>query len=71
MGFSPSRKVKELLSSAIDWRFRDRLEAERIATVELGRTFIEEAVAMADRQREIDQRPVDLENRVKKLEEEK
>lgn len=52
---------KRRLSEAIEWRFRERLEAERMATVELGRTFVEKSAEMTDQIRLLESRVAELE----------
>ena len=42
------QKIREKFGRAIDWRVRDVLEAERQATIQLGKTFIEGAAQLTD-----------------------
>jgi hypothetical protein len=49
---------------AIDWRVRDVLEAERQATIELGRTFVETTAKLTDEVRLLEQRVRQLEKTV-------
>ena len=69
MAGDPVGWLKSRLAAAIDWRFRDRLEAEREATVELGKTFIRQAAVVADENEQIRRQLADLEARLARLEE--
>lgn len=55
--------MKRKLAEAIEWRFRERLEAERLATIELGKTFVETTALLVDQVRELETRLEVLENR--------
>ena len=46
---------------AIDWRVRDVLEAERQATIDLGRTFVTTTAKLTDEIRLLEQRVAHLE----------
>lgn len=61
-------RLKEKLGRAIDWRVRDALEAERQATLELGKTFIEGAARLTDQQRLLELKVSDLEKRIAEIE---
>ena len=56
----PMEFLKRKLSEAIEWRFRERLEAERVATLELGRTFVEASAKLTDEIRLLEQRVAHL-----------
>lgn len=51
---------------AIDWRVRDVLEAERQATIELGKTFVTTTAKLTDEIRLLEQRVALLESELKK-----
>ena len=58
------RRIGNLIGVAIDWRVRDVLEAERQATIELGRTFVEATAKLTDEIRLLEQRVSRLEKTV-------
>ena len=58
------RRIGNLVGVAIDWRVRDVLEAERQATIELGRTFVEATAKLTDEIRLLEQRVTRLEKTV-------
>jgi hypothetical protein len=64
MSKNPLRKFKNILGIAIDWRVRDVLEAERRATVELGKTFILATAQLTDQQRLLEEKVSQLEQRI-------
>jgi hypothetical protein len=66
--WNPFTKLKHLLGVAVDWRVRDVLEAEREATVALGRTFVDAAAHLTDRTRELEARVTELESRLSQFE---
>lgn len=68
MTLNPFARLKHALGVAVDWRVRDVLEAERDATIELGRTFVDAAARLTDDQRELEERVRALEERVSALE---
>ena len=68
MRFNPTRFITERLGVAIDWRVRDVLEAERDATIELGKIFVTNAAQLTDQQRLLEQRVSELEKRIAELE---
>lgn len=57
-------RIRNALGLAIDWRVRDVLEAERQATIELGRTFVESTAKLTDEIRLLEQRVMNLEKRL-------
>lgn len=65
---SIGNKLRHQIAVAIDWRVRDVLEAERRATVELGKTFIEGTALLRDQQALLEQRVAELEKRLAELE---
>jgi hypothetical protein len=64
---SIGNKLRHQIAVAIDWRVRDVLEAERRATVELGKTFIEGTAMLRDQQALLEQRIVELEKKIHSL----
>ena len=54
-------RIRNFFGMAIDWRVRDVLEAERLATIELGRTFVESTAKLTDEIRLLEQRVTHLE----------
>jgi hypothetical protein len=64
---SIGNKLRHQIAVAIDWRVRDALEAERRATVELGKTFIEGTAMLRDQQALLEQRIVELEKKIHAL----
>ena len=68
MILNPKSIAQRFLGNAIEWRFRDRLQAERETTVALGQTFMEQAVKVTDRQELLEQRVAELERRIDDLE---
>jgi len=71
MRWNPLSRLKHALGVAIDWRVRDVLEAERQATVELGKTFASTASHVLDKNDEISRRLDEMEDRLREIEEEK
>lgn len=69
MRWNPFTRLKHALGVAVDWRVRDVLEAERQATVELGRTFVEGAAQLTDATRILEARVAELERRLSVFEE--
>ena len=65
---SIGNKLRHQIAVAIDWRIRDALEAERRATVELGKTFIEGTALLRDQQALLEQRVTELEKKIRSLE---
>ena len=59
-------RIRNYFGMAIDWRVRDVLEAERQATIELGKTFVTTTAALTDEIRLLEQRVVELESKLKK-----
>ena len=57
-------RIRNFFGMAIDWRVRDVLEAERQATIELGRTFVEATAKLTDEIRLLEQRVTRLEKTV-------
>jgi len=57
------------LSSAIGWRVRDALEAEREATVDLGKLFLRATAQLADQQHLLEVRIAELEKDIVTLKE--
>lgn len=67
MRWNPFSRLKHAFGVAVDWRVRDVLEAERQATIELGRTFVDTTASLMDKNRELEQRIVALEERLRGL----
>jgi hypothetical protein len=61
-------RIREKIGRAIDWRVRDVLEADRQATLNLGKTFIEGAAQLTDQQRLLELQVANLEKRIAELE---
>ena len=57
------------LSSAISWRVRDAVEAEREATVALGQIFLRTTTELVDRQNVLEGKIAELEKDITKLKE--
>lgn len=66
MRFNPAKFFTQRLGVAIDWRVRDVLEAERQATIELGKTFVTTTAKLTDEVRLLERRVADLENELNK-----
>ncbi len=64
MRFNPTKFLTERLGVAIDWRVRDVLEAERQATIELGKTFVTTTARLTDEIRLLEQRVQELEKKI-------
>jgi hypothetical protein len=64
MRFNPKKFLTERLGIAIDWRVRDVLEAERQATIELGKTFVTTTARLTDEIRLLEQRVQELEKKI-------
>jgi hypothetical protein len=60
-------RIRNFFGMAIDWRVRDVLEAERQATIELGRTFVETTAKLTDEVRLLEQRVAHLEKQLRLL----
>lgn len=58
-------RMRNLVGMAIDWRVRDVLEAERQATIELGRTFVTSTAKLTDEIRLLEQRVSYLEKQLR------
>lgn len=58
---NPLGFLKRKLSAALAWRVRDAIEAERTATVELGRTFVDTAADLTDRLNRLEERVAKIE----------
>ena len=58
-------RVRNFFGMAIDWRVRDVLEAERQATIELGRTFVTSTAKLTDEVRLLEQRVAYLEKQLR------
>jgi hypothetical protein len=58
-------RVRNFFGMAIDWRVRDVLEAERQATIELGRTFVTSTAKLTDEIRLLEQRVAYLEKQLR------
>ena len=58
-------RVRSFFGMAIDWRVRDVLEAERQATIELGRTFVTSTAKLTDEIRLLEQRVAYLEKQLR------
>lgn len=69
MKWNPFNRLKHALGVAIDWRVRDVLEAEREATIELGRTFVDTTADLLDRMTALESRLNALEARIHRPEE--
>ena len=65
---SVKQKILKKFVRSIDWRVRDVLEAERQATIELGKTFIEGSAQLTDQQRLLELQIANLEKRIAELE---
>lgn len=63
MAANPLGYLKRRLSAVLAWRVRDAIEAERTATVELGRTFVDATVALTERIEKLEARVAELEKR--------
>ena len=61
-------RFKNLFGVAIDWRVRDLLEAEREATIELGKTFVTTTAQLTDQIRLLELRVAELERKISELE---
>ena len=61
-------RLKEKFGRAIDWRVGNALEAERQATLELGKTFVEGAAQLTDQQRLLELQVSNLEKRIDEIE---
>ena len=61
-------RIREKIGRTIDWRVRDVLEADRQATLNLGKTFIEGAAQLTDQQRLLELQVANLEKRIAELE---
>lgn len=64
MRFNPIRSLTQRIGVAIDWRVRDILEAERDATVELGKLFVTNTASLTDQIRLLEQRVDELEKKI-------
>jgi hypothetical protein len=58
-------RIRNFFGMAIDWRVRDVLEAERQATIELGRTFVTSTAKLTDEIRLLEQRVSYLEKQLR------
>ena len=58
-------RIRNYFGMAIDWRVRDVLEAERQATIELGRTFVTSTAKLTDEIRLLEQRVARLEKQLR------
>lgn len=58
-------RIRNYFGMAIDWRVRDVLEAERQATIELGRTFLTSTAKLTDEIRLLEQRVAHLEKQLR------
>lgn len=67
MKWNPLARARNLLGIAVDWRVRDVLEAERVATVELGGTFVESTARLTDALRLLELRVSVLEERLDEI----
>lgn len=63
MAANPLGFLKRRLSAALAWRVRDAIEAERTATVELGKTFVDATVELTERIARLEAKVAELENR--------
>lgn len=68
MRLNPFKRLKNALGVAVDWRVRDVLDAERDATIEMGRAFVDGAARLTDALREIEEKVRILEKRIADLE---
>ena len=57
-------RIRNYVGMAIDWRVRDVLEAERQATIELGKTFVTTTAALTDEIRLLEKRVAELEAKI-------
>lgn len=60
-------RIRNYFGLAIDWRVRDVLEAERQATIELGKTFVTSTAKLTDEIRLLEQRVAHLEKQIRLL----
>ena len=60
-------RIRNYFGMAIDWRVRDVLEAERQATIELGKTFVTSTAKLTDEIRLLEQRVAHLEKQIRLL----
>ena len=60
-------RIRNYFGMAIDWRVRDVLEAERQATIELGKTFVTTTAKLTDEIRLLEQRVAHLEKQIRLL----
>lgn len=58
-------RIRNYFGMAIDWRVRDVLEAERQATIELGKTFVTSTAKLTDEIRLLEQRVAHLEKQLR------
>ena len=58
-------RIRNYVGMAIDWRVRDVLEAERQATIELGKTFVTSTAKLTDEIRLLEVRVAELETHIK------
>lgn len=58
-------RIRNYFGMAIDWRVRDVLEAERQATIELGKTFVTTTAKLTDEIRLLEKRVAELESDLK------
>lgn len=58
-------RIRNYVGMAIDWRVRDVLEAERQATIELGKTFVTTTAKLTDEIRLLEVRVAELETQIK------
>lgn len=63
MAANPLGILKRRLTAALAWRVRDAIEAERTATVELGKTFVDASVELTERINRLEARVAELEKR--------
>ena len=68
MSNSVKRKIGKILGIAIDWRVRDVLDRELQATAQLGKTFVEGAAQINDKQNLLELQVIELNRRVAELE---
>jgi len=54
-------RIRNYFGMAIDWRVRDVLEAEREASIELGKTFVTTTARLTDEIRLLEKRVSELE----------
>ena len=64
---TPRWRIRNYFGMAIDWRVRDVLEAERQATIELGKTFVTSTAKLTDEIRLLEQRVAHLEKQIRLL----